>query len=94
MCSRANPSKDLAATILQSERLPAIASGKRASFFKAYWRALHEWRRRERARAELSGFSDRELMDIGVTRSEIDYITSNGPIGPRAAGEVLTAPTR
>ena len=62
---------------------PAIASGKRASFFKAYWRALQEWRRRKRARAELFGFSDRELMDIGVTRGEIDYVTSNGPIEPR-----------
>jgi uncharacterized protein YjiS (DUF1127 family) len=60
-----------------------ITSAKRASFLASFWRAFQEWRKRERIRAELFSFSDRELRDIGVTRSEIDYIASNGPIEPR-----------
>ena len=55
-------------------------SGKRSVFFKDCWRAFQGWRKRERIRAELSSFSDRELRDIGVTRSEIDYIASNNHI--------------
>jgi uncharacterized protein YjiS (DUF1127 family) len=57
-----------------------ISSGKGASFFRGYWRAFQEWRKRARIRAELSSFSDR---DIDVTRSEIDYIAWNGPTEPR-----------
>jgi uncharacterized protein YjiS (DUF1127 family) len=60
-----------------------ISSRKRASFFRGYWREFQEWRKRARIRAELSSFSDRELRDIGVTRSEIDYIAWNGPTEPR-----------
>jgi uncharacterized protein YjiS (DUF1127 family) len=48
-----------------------------------YWRAFQQWRKRERIRAELSSFSDRELRDIGVTRGEIDYIASNHYIEPQ-----------
>lgn len=68
-----------------------ITSGKRASFLKGYWRAFQEWRKRERIRAELSSFSDRELQDIGVTRGEIDNIASNRHIEPR--GGRSTPPT-
>ena len=39
-----------------------------------YWRAFQEQRHRESLRATLQNLSDRELMDIGVTRAEIDYI--------------------
>jgi len=39
-----------------------------------YWRAFQEQRHRESLRATLQDLSDRELMDIGVTRAEIDYI--------------------
>ena len=49
-------------------------SRKRSVFFKDCWRAFQCWRKRGRIRAELSSFSDRELRDIGVTRSEINYI--------------------
>jgi len=55
----------------------------RSAHHSSQWRAFREWRKRERIRAELSGFSDRELRDVGVTRSEIDYIASNHPIEPR-----------
>ncbi|MBV9984446.1 DUF1127 domain-containing protein [Bradyrhizobium sp.] len=44
------------------------------SLLKRFWRAFQEQRRRESLRATLYDLSDRELMDIGVTRGEIDYI--------------------
>ena len=62
---------------------PTITSGKRGSFFKGYWRAFQEWRKRERILAELSSLSDRELRDIGITHGEIDYFVSNCSIDPR-----------
>lgn len=40
---------------------------------KRYWYAFQE--RRQRPRVTLQDLSDRELMDIGLTRGEIDYIT-------------------
>jgi len=33
----------------------------------------------------LSELSDRELMDIGTTRGEIDYVASNRIIDPRGS---------
>jgi uncharacterized protein YjiS (DUF1127 family) len=60
------------------------ASPRRApSIFRTYWSALLEWRRRLKLRADLSALSDRELMDIGTTRGEIDYVASNRTIDPR-----------
>jgi len=44
------------------------------SLLKRYWRAFQERRRRRSLRATLLDLSDRELMDIGVTRDEIVYI--------------------
>jgi uncharacterized protein YjiS (DUF1127 family) len=52
-------------------------------FFRQYWRAFAQWRSRERLRANLSNLSDRELMDIGTTRGEIDYVASNRWLDPR-----------
>jgi uncharacterized protein YjiS (DUF1127 family) len=45
-----------------------------------YWRAFQEQRHRESLRATLQDLSDRELMDIGVTRAEIDYIAPHRAI--------------
>jgi uncharacterized protein YjiS (DUF1127 family) len=60
------------------------ASTRRVSrFFKRYWSAFQEWRKRQRLRATLCDLSDRELMDIGTTRGEIDYVASNRDIDPR-----------
>ena len=50
--------------------------------FKIYWATFQERRKRERARADLYNLSDKELKDIGITRGEIDYITSNRSIDP------------
>lgn len=41
---------------------------------KRYWRAFQE--RRWRSRVTLHDLSDRELMDIGLTRGEIGYFTA------------------
>ena len=54
-----------------------------------YWDAFLEWRKRQRLRATLCDLSDRELMDIGTARGEIDYVASNRSIdrrGVRSAG--------
>jgi uncharacterized protein YjiS (DUF1127 family) len=59
-----------------------------SSFFRRYWDAFQERRKRERLRADLSDLNDWELQDIGVTRGEIDYIASNRSIDPRASRSV------
>ena len=44
----------------------AVSTRRVSSFFRTYWRAFQERRKRERLRAELYDLSDRELMDIGI----------------------------
>jgi uncharacterized protein YjiS (DUF1127 family) len=58
------------------------ASTRRVSNLKRYWGALLERRKRRRLRATLWDLSDRELMDIGTTRSEMDYVVLNRSIDP------------
>jgi uncharacterized protein YjiS (DUF1127 family) len=53
------------------------------SLFRRYWDAFRERRQRQKLRAALSDLSDRELIDIGTARGEIDYIVSNPEIDPR-----------
>ncbi|WP_084292994.1 DUF1127 domain-containing protein [Bradyrhizobium sp. WSM3983] len=63
-----------------------------SSFLRRYWRAVQQWRSRERLRADLCNLSDRELLDIGTTRGEIDYVASNqgsDPRGVRSAEQSL-----
>jgi len=43
------------------------------SWLRRYWRAFQE--RRQHSRDTLQDLSDRELMDIGLTRGEIDHLT-------------------
>jgi uncharacterized protein YjiS (DUF1127 family) len=53
------------------------AAAKRQVYYsplEEYWDAFLEWRKRQRLRATLCDLSDRELMDIGTTRGEIDYV--------------------
>lgn len=40
------------------------------------WDAFQERRDQERLRTTLSGLSERELMDMGTTHGEIDYVAS------------------
>jgi uncharacterized protein YjiS (DUF1127 family) len=53
------------------------------SFFERYGGAFQERRKRARLRADLCAMDDRELMDIGITRSEVDHVASNRFIDPR-----------
>ena len=62
-----------------------------SSFIWKYWDAFQERCERQKLRATLSDLSDRELMDIGTTRGEIDYVASHRGIDPRGirSGEWL-----
>ncbi|MHC2536961.1 DUF1127 domain-containing protein [Bradyrhizobium diazoefficiens] len=62
-----------------------------ASVIRKYWDAFQERRERQKLRTTLSNLSDMELMDIGSTRGEIDYVASHRGIDPRGirSGEWL-----
>jgi uncharacterized protein YjiS (DUF1127 family) len=61
-----------------------LASARRlVSILERYWDAFQERRKRDRLRTTLSGLNDQELMDIGISRGEIDYVASNQSIDPR-----------
>jgi uncharacterized protein YjiS (DUF1127 family) len=45
--------------------------------------ALESWCKRHTARANLCNLSDIQLMDIGITRGEVDYVVLNPSIDPR-----------
>jgi uncharacterized protein YjiS (DUF1127 family) len=55
---------------------PATSARNVLSLLKRYWRAFQERYQRQRLRATLHDLNDRELMDIGVTRAEIDCIAA------------------
>jgi uncharacterized protein YjiS (DUF1127 family) len=61
----------------------AASTRRVSSFFKKYWGAFQERRKRQRLLANLCDLSDRELMDIGTTRSEIDFVASHRGGDPR-----------
>ena len=64
-------------TIRATTELRAVTARRQVySPLEAYWNAFQEWRKRRRLLANLSDLSDRELTDIGITRSEIDHLTS------------------
>jgi uncharacterized protein YjiS (DUF1127 family) len=52
-------------------------------FFRKWLNAYRQRRQRRKLQAALCDLSDRELMDIGTTRSEIDYVASHRQIDPR-----------
>ena len=56
---------------------PATSARSVLSLLKRYWRAFQERYQRQRLRVSLRDLSDRELMDIGLTRTEIDYIAAH-----------------
>jgi uncharacterized protein YjiS (DUF1127 family) len=62
---------------------PATARRQVYSPLETYWNAFQEWRKRQRLLANLCDLSDRELMDIGITRGEIDYVASHRGSDPR-----------
>jgi uncharacterized protein YjiS (DUF1127 family) len=61
----------------------AVSTRRVSSFFKRYWGAFQERRKRQRLLVNLCDLTDRELMDIGISRGEINYVASNRGIDPR-----------
>jgi uncharacterized protein YjiS (DUF1127 family) len=55
---------------------PAASVPRFSSALRNFWGAFREWRKWERLRVDLCNLSDRELMDIGITRREIDDVAS------------------
>ena len=47
------------------------------NMFASLARLFNEWKRYGEVRRELSHLSDRELADIGITRSDIDRIATD-----------------
>ena len=66
-----------------SELGPVTARRQVYSPLETYWNAFQVWRKRRRLLANLCDLSDRELMDIGITRSEIDHLASYRGCDPR-----------
>jgi uncharacterized protein YjiS (DUF1127 family) len=59
---------------------PAASTRSVSSLLKRCWRVFQEQRQRQRLRSSLYDLSDRELIDIGVTRAEIDCIAAHRAI--------------
>jgi uncharacterized protein YjiS (DUF1127 family) len=59
---------------------PAIARRQVYSPLEIYWDAFLEWRRRQKLRSQYYRLSDSELIDIGISRGEIDYVSSQRSI--------------
>lgn len=77
-------------TIFQTTGLvqKAVSQRRNISAFKNFWTAFQEWRKWERLRRDLCNLSDRELMDIGITYGEIDYVAANRDTDPRGIRSV------
>ena len=74
----------------------SISTRHVSSFIWNYWDAFQERCERQKLRATLSDLSDRELMDIGTTRGEINYVAShrgNDPRGVRSSDWPRYLPT-
>jgi uncharacterized protein YjiS (DUF1127 family) len=66
-----------------------FASARRVvHFLEKHWDALLERRKRARLCSALSDLDDRELMDIGLSRGEIDFVVANRIIDPRGTRSI------
>lgn len=86
-CAAAPPDASIAAltdAFSEKEAGPPAASTRSVlSLLERYWRAFQERRQRERLRVSLHDLSDRELMDIGLTAGDIDYIVAHRAVEAR-----------
>lgn len=74
---------------------PPVASTQSiVSLLQGYWRAFRKWRQRERFRVSLHSLSERELTDIGLTASDIDYIVADKAIERLRDGTAYFWPSR
>ncbi|MBR0774975.1 DUF1127 domain-containing protein [Bradyrhizobium diazoefficiens] len=67
----------------------ATTTRRVSNLFRKWLNAYRQRRQRRRLQAALCNLSDRELMDIGTTRGEIDYVVSNPGTDPRGARSVM-----
>ena len=71
-------------TIHETTELRQVTARRQVfSPLEIYWAAFKEWRKRARPQADLTDLSDHELMDIGISRGEIDYVASHRGSDPR-----------
>ena len=71
-------------TIHETTELRQVTARRQVfSPLEIYWAAFKEWRKRARRQADLTDLSDHELMDIGISRGEIDYVASHRGSDPR-----------
>jgi uncharacterized protein YjiS (DUF1127 family) len=52
-------------------------------FIGRCWSALQERRERNKVRAALYALNGRDLHDIGIAHSDIEYVASNPNLDPR-----------
>ena len=70
-------------TIRETTELRRVTARRQVySPLETYWSAFQAWRKRRRL-TNLCDLSDRELLDIGITRGEIDYLASHRGCDPR-----------
>jgi uncharacterized protein YjiS (DUF1127 family) len=95
--ARAQVLRDLAGSVVYPLRA-ALGSGAavaEAVIAKAskWWRAYALWRERKVAARELHALDDRTLKDIGVSRSEIEWVV-RGPHPTRSRDATIAANRR
>ena len=56
---------------------PSVSTRQVPGFIRRCWSALQERRKREKVRAALYALNGRDLHDIGIAHSDIDYVASN-----------------
>jgi len=99
--ARAQALRDLFAAVLYGLR---TAAGSAAALTRAvggaviatagkWWRAYALWRERKAAARELHALDDRTLKDIGVSRSEIEWVV-RGPHATRSRDATIAANRR
>ena len=99
--ARAQVWRDLFAAVLYGLH---VAAGSAAALIRAlagaaiaaagkWWRAYALWRERKAAACELHALDDRTLKDIGVSRSEIEWVV-RGPHATRLRDATITAKHR
>jgi len=71
-------------TIHGTTELPKVTTTRQVfSPLDIWWTAFQQWRKRTKLQADLIGLSDHELMDIGISRGEIDFVASHRGGDPR-----------
>jgi uncharacterized protein YjiS (DUF1127 family) len=53
------------------------------TIFRRWLATLRDWHERRTVQARLNNLSDHELLDIGISRGEIDYVALNRTSDPR-----------